>query len=757
MYGGLAQYRYHFYYNGTHYGDYTLMSDEAHVDNIMFFSTAGDANLYTYVDAVGYSWDTSYKIGDNCFWKHYAESTDSFEGDDVGTQGTSITWVDVVDTAASVEIVQEFGVHKKILRQYYSSGAGGFDYSYHSTATQAKTGWFSCHMKVSDVTGQSQVILREDATAIVQLQITASKFQHYTLGAYADTGLAAVNDTWYHVYIQWYDAATDTFDVWINNVLYIDGAACQNNQTSGVNRIDTKAFDAAAYMYIDAPICSLDSDIRGDNRLFDYNATYTKEDITDDTINVTTENKFGHWRKGILFSLKEYTKDVLFFQIYDINSKLAMEAEIKTPIWNGATWTYPLLDKNYDDLQNRSSNTFAASKIHDPTDSTCILKTILPTVGQADGRLLLVNADTKTDTYSPVTKNKPDGEMLLVINDIADSCVIVEANGKCHLDDDLASGSSLDLDTAAHCDYMTRPPIVAPIYEGFNYYEIFGAVNPDTGARFHKEVDNTGDDEKHTFRITNNEFKTQTDVDAYAVKVAARTIDMLQVIIYLQSIGTHNMGTTFTYKYVDTEYNIPSAAYYVVSEKMNYDRATSELVLSAGIIETSKYAQAYERPENYTDSFANEIYETDIVKISPIMKAYSGATDEGYCISLDDVGEKVILYFFVEDEIDVDRDLTITLTYQRKDANSDTILFAKTLQYAICDGSETVWTNVWALVADATPADDWNIYNKKIFTVDSGDLVAGALYQFSYNMSEAERTVYFHDASVKYYSKRSLS
>ena len=61
------------------------------VVKIRFNSTAAATGFHFYVDAVGLFNDTSYKVGDNCFWRHYGESTDSFEGDDVGTQGTSKT------------------------------------------------------------------------------------------------------------------------------------------------------------------------------------------------------------------------------------------------------------------------------------------------------------------------------------------------------------------------------------------------------------------------------------------------------------------------------------------------------------------------------------------------------------------------------------------------------------------------------------------------------------------------------------------
>lgn len=66
-YQGLAQYDYHLYIDGDHYGDYDFLSDEAHIDQIRFLTSWGDGvePFYGYIDAIGYSWDIDYNIGDN--------------------------------------------------------------------------------------------------------------------------------------------------------------------------------------------------------------------------------------------------------------------------------------------------------------------------------------------------------------------------------------------------------------------------------------------------------------------------------------------------------------------------------------------------------------------------------------------------------------------------------------------------------------------------------------------------------------------
>ena len=514
--------------------------------------------------------------------------------------------------------------------------------------------------------------------------------------------------------------------------------------------------DSGYTTYIDAISFSWNNDV-ADNRTFDYNDSYTREDCTETILNCTYENKLFKWRSAMLYSNTEYTKAEVFFQVHDINSKLAIEGEIKQAIWNGATWTIPLRDKNEDALKNRSNNTFSAAKIHDPTDSGSMLKTILPNVSHSNGRLLLVNADTKTDTYSPVTKNYPDGMMLLDISDIGDSVAITEVSGKVHFDDDLASGSALDFDTEADRDYFTGDPLMSNILEDYNYFEIFGAINPDTGTRFSKVIDNTGSDEKHPFRITNNEFRTQTDVDAYAAKIAARTIDVREISLPLQGMGVHNMGTTFDYKYVNTEYTIPQANYYIVSEKMNMDMATSVLVLSEGLMEESKYAAAYERPENYNDSYAAEIYETDINTVYPDIKPIGGAvfgqgagTDYGIVCNANLEG--MVSYFNIDEKVDEDRGVEIKVFWTRDDVGGDTITGVFSIHRRPTDGSA-----VWASVIGSTP--EFNAcasgrgekHESSLNTVTNNYEYRVFLY-----LSEFGKGITVTEVSVRYYIKRSV-
>ena len=725
------------------------------VDTITLYGATASDTYNTYWDAIALSFDTDYKIGDNVFWRHYGESTDDFESDDVGTQGTSITWVDSVDTAASSELVQEFNEHKKILRLYYSSGAGGNDVAIHNLGTQNRNSWFEWWWKVSDVTVNNYIYFIENGVAtIMSLDITASKFRYRDDGdVWQDVGLAAINDTWYHCYLRIADAANDTFKLWIDNVLYKNAIQCRNNQTSGIDQWFVYGLSATEYNYVDAPISSLDSDERADNRIFDYNDAYTREDITTDTQNVLYSNVLHQWREATLLSNQDYEQTVLFFQIYDINSKLALEAEISNRVQNGQTRAYTLLDKNQDDLLNLSSNTFSADDIHDPTDPTCMLKTVLPNLSELDGDLILVNAVTKTDTYSTVTKNYPDGDFLRDISDLSDSVVIVEANGKCHLDDDLASGDSLDFDNAADHALMLADPIVNDILDTINYFEVFGAINPDTGERFFKITDNSGTDRKRKWRITNNSFRTQTDVDAYAAKLVAKLVSVKEITIAIQGLGAHNMGTTFTYKFVNNDYNIPSAAYYVIKETMDFDTAAASIVLSEGLVETSKYSAGFEKPQNFSDTYASEIYETDINTVYPQVSTTGAAQTDGKFVLTN--GESVFITFYIPTTIDSSRPISIHISALRVDAGADTITCSKFLARIPCDNTSDQ-SLIWNNIAHTWLGTTQNREEAMELTISASDVYEDNRYQFGYTINEAGKELNVYNVVIQYYIKRSV-
>jgi hypothetical protein len=62
---GLSQYYWRFYVNNEEFGDYAFISSHSNVSHIYIHQNWRYSNYHTYTDAIGYSWDHNYQIGDN--------------------------------------------------------------------------------------------------------------------------------------------------------------------------------------------------------------------------------------------------------------------------------------------------------------------------------------------------------------------------------------------------------------------------------------------------------------------------------------------------------------------------------------------------------------------------------------------------------------------------------------------------------------------------------------------------------------------
>ena len=62
---GLAQYKWRFFINSVQFGDFQMISSHSNVSHIIIHQNWRYDNFHMYTDAVGYSWDSNYNIGDN--------------------------------------------------------------------------------------------------------------------------------------------------------------------------------------------------------------------------------------------------------------------------------------------------------------------------------------------------------------------------------------------------------------------------------------------------------------------------------------------------------------------------------------------------------------------------------------------------------------------------------------------------------------------------------------------------------------------
>lgn len=167
----------------------------------------------------------------------------------------------------------------------------------------------------------------------------------------------------------------------------------------------------------------------------------------------------------------------------------------------------------------------------------------------------------------------------------------------------------------------------------------------------------------------------------------------------------------------------------------------------------------YEKPENYNDSYAAEIYETDFNTIAPHIFGLVGASFGNIGMNLDAVGEIVVIDFFVDSKVDPDSDMVITFVWQRNDVNNDTITAKYSISATKTDGSEvTQWVNPAGGIGDAITLNACNVseYEKHVITLEKTDFDAEDVMQARLHMNEVNRDIDVVSVVVRYRLKRTL-
>ncbi|KKL49278.1 hypothetical protein LCGC14_2317110, partial [marine sediment metagenome] len=187
------------------------------------------------------------------------KGTYNFKDVPVGTKGTSIDWIDWVGSADDHEIIAELDGHRKVLQTYQNSGIGE---CFHGFATSSTVGWAETWVYVTNANAiNGFALFREGVSIRIWVRIDNNRFEYDAGAGMIDAGYPAADNTWYHVYIQWY--ADNTFDLWVGGVQYLDGVSTYADFTgTGISRWYVDQDSVVGKIYIDSPMGSLD-DITG--------------------------------------------------------------------------------------------------------------------------------------------------------------------------------------------------------------------------------------------------------------------------------------------------------------------------------------------------------------------------------------------------------------------------------------------------------------------------------------------------------------
>ncbi|MFW9971768.1 MAG: hypothetical protein ACFFDF_16375, partial [Candidatus Odinarchaeota archaeon] len=272
-YCGLSQWKWHIYIDDQHYGDYSFYGN--YQISKFYFCTYLDANYYSYIDAVSYSWDSNYEaLGDNSYWRYYKDITSDFESEDTYISGTNIGYVDIDEcTGACYATLRTFlfDDHKKFLQLYHSSSSGvaGVRNSFSSAQT---SGTIEFWVRTTDATRTNYILFYQSGVQKITSRINGDLFQWHD-GSIWHNLMSISDNTWYHFRIdfecgdgQYQGLSPDTATIYINDV---------NKGTysfNGANNLDTVRFylDTASVYYsllIDGVGYSWDSSYSiGDNK-----------------------------------------------------------------------------------------------------------------------------------------------------------------------------------------------------------------------------------------------------------------------------------------------------------------------------------------------------------------------------------------------------------------------------------------------------------------------------------------------------------
>ncbi len=752
LFQGLAADTFYVWINGTRYGPFPFWNVVTDVDRIRsYLATA--ATYTASFDAIGYSWDASYKVGDNIFWRSYVMTDDDFNNDDITETGTSITWVDSATTAAATTLEHEFNEHKKVLKQVESAGN---DICYHTIGAQSRSRTYEWWLKFGDKTQDSRWFLDEDGSAIVLLRVEGGVFQYEDQSGptwQTISGVTVTNNTWYHIRVLVTDAATDTFDIWIDNVLRVTGGECRNNQTSGINRMYLQAVEANSVVYLDAFAVVRTAPYRdADNRTFKYNVL-SYEDIAS-SISFAEVSDEAYLTSTAIIKIP---KDLItlsglhILQLFDVNSDLRFEGNYFKKTTNAGIDIFTFHSLNKSNLKKPS--TYTASSL----DPSQILLNIFTDIGQAasnDARLQYYEEDDPAGSHSPTIINTPNREIIRRMAYHADRYAIIQPNGVFTLDADCVPSNGA-YTISSSTGEIRGDPLIESFDSQINKVIVYGAFDPDRGIFFNgSSTDSTAqDDGTGVLEYSKWYPDLRSDADCTARAVAIRTgtgfNPKIITVTFLNVYATP--GEIINFAYSPKSFSAQNV--YVKKVTHNLGSGISHYELSTGIFEDwglsqEQWSLATEGERQINDG----IFATDINTVYLEMWELGGAT-RSTGILLNTVGENILSHFQVDEKIDPSRDITLIFTWLRTDTNADTIA-AQLFVARYAQGATITSINNWtAITLNASAVSTHEFY---IHTIDASDVFANNSYTVGIKMNEASRFILVEVVGIRYYILRSI-
>jgi len=310
---------------------------------------------------------------------------------------------------------------------------------------------------------------------------------------------------------------------------------------------------------------------------------------------------------------------------------------------------------------------------------------------------------------------------------------------------------------------LANNPLLEQIGLPINRIVAYGKMNMDTGKRLKSIANNTASQKLHGvvgFSVRAPHINTQAELDAFATTTLSRKgltnspREIKPLKLYnLYNLNALFMGRTVAFKLDAKGYTL--ADYVVLDTYWRGERSVLELFLSSGLLHSSEQdVDDSTIDEHQQDETGEEIYETDLNTLDLQIREGAGATWLNWYLVMNAVADMAYGLFYVNNEVDDSRNITITWTFRRVDDSADTINILKYVSAIKTDGSESFSWIPDDGTADTLPACAAGRFQKKVWTILAADFDIGDTINVALYINEADRTIELHNISIKYYIKR---
>ena len=295
-YGGLSQYSWRLFVNGGYFGHFSFIHNESQASRIEWYTDLifGMAYYNYYIDAIGFSWDPEYNVGDNInpIEPGYYPATFSFEDDFLPNEPDCFEEIGTV--GGTVNVINTLDGHKKILK-LYDNNILGKAYVIKELSSTPTNGTIEYWMRSDDFSKICGFRLDDgsEGNDLVTMRTIYNVLQYKDAMGWHNIRLME-NDMWYHVRIDF--ECTDgeykglsqySWRLFVNGLKYGDYDLAKN-MTQG-SRIEwhTSSFLGIAYYsyYIDTIGFSWDPEYDiGDNIFMESKYYYCTYNISSNTL-----------------------------------------------------------------------------------------------------------------------------------------------------------------------------------------------------------------------------------------------------------------------------------------------------------------------------------------------------------------------------------------------------------------------------------------------------------------------------------------